>query len=357
MAGRRASATVGSAGVVSALAMSLGKLWRVYRRRLPRNLQEPFLDLLLECRFALQPQAGRSTAATLKEARSEVACLAELCKSIALRQCEVSECEGEQNVRVADVEELSCGDSAQDFLSVCDEAEGSDCTDVVKFQSPVNYAEMVAQTELSFALHDAASVVANTPIEAVFVGQAWQAREAITRHAACIEEVGLQLLGIEEYSVDITGCGGVGFVREPCFDVGLPSAARLSAMEVMLRHKVHFAVYMQAFFGWKTLSCLQGGQKSCLLRVGGWTESYPRAIGEGFERLECRAALSSLGAALEGEDRLELFDDMVELLVLNGFSLLVQAAFPRLEAILQDPTLAQLIADRSFSVLDAIKEG
>jgi len=53
---------------------------------------------------------------------------------------------------------------------------------------------------------------------------------------------------------------------------------------------------------------------------------------EGFERLEYRAALLCMGVQTI-DDRLELFADVVNLLVLNLFGNLYACAAPRLQAI------------------------
>ena len=91
MAGRRVSAAVGNVHTISALAMSLGKLWRIHRRQLPRDLQELFLDLLLECRNSIVPGASCSMAANLREAKTDVADMLLLCQALAARQPQVNE--------------------------------------------------------------------------------------------------------------------------------------------------------------------------------------------------------------------------------------------------------------------------
>ena len=107
---------------------------------------------------------------------------------------------------VAELEQQSCGHSACEFVSVCGDSSGCDCTNDVEQTGPDCQVETAAQTELTFAIHDAVSVVADSPIEAVFAGRVWQASVAINMHVACVERVSMHLQGIDEDAEAITDC-------------------------------------------------------------------------------------------------------------------------------------------------------
>ena len=70
MAGRRVTANRCSA--LASTAMSPGKIWRQSRRSLPRDVQEPFADLLLAFRQHLVPDPECSVVVNLKEAKVEI---------------------------------------------------------------------------------------------------------------------------------------------------------------------------------------------------------------------------------------------------------------------------------------------
>jgi len=65
--------------------MQLGYLWRTSRRVLPRDVQEPFLDLLFACQQRVLPSASKPVSVTVAEARGEVKELLQLAKAIASR--------------------------------------------------------------------------------------------------------------------------------------------------------------------------------------------------------------------------------------------------------------------------------
>jgi len=74
----------------------------------------------------------------------------------------------------------SVAGSAWEYLSACEPPEdGRNCDTT----DSVDFGDRIAS--VSFTVHDAVSVVANSLGDAGFYGIMWQAREAINMHIAC----------------------------------------------------------------------------------------------------------------------------------------------------------------------------
>ena len=67
------------------VAATLGSLWRKHRRDLPRDVQEPFLDLLLILGQHIRPAGQSSCTTNISEAKSAVRDMAKLLERIAVR--------------------------------------------------------------------------------------------------------------------------------------------------------------------------------------------------------------------------------------------------------------------------------
>ena len=334
---------------------------RKHRRLLPRSLQEPFLDLLLECRTFIVPEAGRSVAAKIKEARSEVAELMLLCRSLATVQVQSPVL----RKAAGDGTTLSSSGSG-DELGELGTSSSEDGTNSVRAMEllGVRCDHQSCQTTISLPLVDRAALVADNPLGAISMGLSWLAREAYEKHQACrarTKSILDDVVGVElEQSECITYLGGGYVVPMPCKEAELPASAYTSAIGEMLTRKHMLGACVRAFFGWRAVISTSGEQRRRWLCVGGWWESPPQqSIIEAFEKLECRAAHSRLVVALEGEARLKLLDEVVELLCLGGGDCpsLTGAAMLRIEDIMQEVKLARLIARRSSVVFDTIAAG
>jgi hypothetical protein len=60
------------ADVMAALAAQVGYAWRKHRRLLPRSVQEPMLDLLVEIKQHVLPSSSKDLPSNIRDARSDV---------------------------------------------------------------------------------------------------------------------------------------------------------------------------------------------------------------------------------------------------------------------------------------------
>ena len=96
------------------LACSLGKLWKVHRRRLPPEVRHPFIELLLAMRIELLPIPGLSPEINLDRARYDVRRLADLLRLAALPTSSVTPSPRTPSAAVLFPDEVNSPSSALD---------------------------------------------------------------------------------------------------------------------------------------------------------------------------------------------------------------------------------------------------
>ena len=126
-----------SADHLHALAGSLGRIWRVHRRKLPQEIRHLYIELLLALRNELIPIDGVGTEFNLNRARYDVRRLADLNVFIARREPRMDASGNQQSAQ----------DDGKDCVSEAVDQIGTSCdSHTSKYREKLSLNELIPET-------------------------------------------------------------------------------------------------------------------------------------------------------------------------------------------------------------------